>query len=337
METLVEPAICLGPEATVRDAIEMFRGDEPISAVVVEREARPLGLISSLHLERILSRRYGVSLFYGKPVSGIMDDKPLIVDAGVSLEAGAALAMQRESAKVFDHVIVTREDLLIGVVAVPKMLETLAVLEQRRREQLSRLTVRLEDEIDYRQKATEALHRSREMLKRVIESLPHSIFWKSPDQRYLGCNRNFAAEAGRKAVSEVTGKTDAKLAWSDEDARLFSECDEEAIRTLSPVQRTVKRGPDGLYFEINRIPMFDSKGNFLGILGAHLDVTEKVTAARAVASNRAKSEFLANMSHEIRTPMNGVLGMAELLLSTQLDERQRRLAETVFRDRQDQE
>ncbi|MFN0302577.1 MAG: response regulator, partial [Burkholderiales bacterium] len=43
----------------------------------------------------------------------------------------------------------------------------------------------------------------------------------------------------------------------------------------------------------------------------------------------AKSEFLATMSHEIRTPMNGVLGMAELLLTTTLDGKQRRFAETV--------
>ncbi len=64
--------------------------------------------------------------------------------------------------------------------------------------------------------------------------------------------------------------------------------------------------------------------------GAFQDITMlKKAEQKATEASLAKSQFLANMSHEIRTPINGILGMNELLLSSDLDQKQRHFAELI--------
>ena len=83
--------------------------------------------------------------------------------------------------------------------------------------------------------------------------------------------------------------------------------------------------PDGTVLQVMERRTSDG-----GRVGLRVDVTG-ITQAReaAEAASKAKSEFLANMSHEIRTPLNGVLGMADLLAETRLDEQQKTMLSVI--------
>jgi two-component system NtrC family sensor kinase len=194
----------------------------------------------------------------------------------------------------------------------------------------------LHTEIAERKTVEEQLRHSQEMLQQVMDNIPQLIAWKDRNSVYLGCNQNMARVVGLSSPEEIIGKIDYDLPWTTETASYFRQCDQRVMETNTPEYHMVEsqRQANGkqVWFDKNRIPLHDSKGNVIGILITFEDITErqqsearlrektvqleatleelKRTQTQLIQTEKMSSlgQLVAGVAHEINNPVNFIYG-----------------------------
>lgn len=165
----------------------------------------------------------------------------------------------------------------------------------------------------------------------ILQSAGEGIYGVDPDGRTTFVNPAAAAILGYR-VSELMGKRLHDMVqprkvrgqpYSWEESPLIGTLRDGTIQQITD-EEYVRQ--DGEQFPVEYVSTpLQTDGSIVGAVVAFKDITER----RAL--EKMKDEFVSMVSHELRTPMNGVIGMAGLLLDTNLTHEQREYTETVRR------
>ncbi|MCH2108780.1 MAG: ATP-binding protein [Polyangiaceae bacterium] len=174
--------------------------------------------------------------------------------------------------------------------------------------------------------------------QRVLDALPHFIFYKDRESNYLGCNQSFAKVAGLNKPEEVSGKTDHDLAWKKEEAEFFRLVDAKVMASgqeeVGIIEPQLQADGKEAWLETSKIPLRDEENNIIGILGFYADITEK--RAHEASLQQAKrleaiGRLAGGVAHDFNNLIGGIMGAAELLKSrTEQSIESRLLAEILL-------
>lgn len=137
IDVWIRPCPAVSADMACEDLLALFRSRPELDCVAVcdERE-RPIGILMKHRFYRLLGSLYGMSLFSQKPIGGLMDRHPLIVDKRVRPKDLIDRALSREDDTFYDAVLVTDRERLNGMLSVSDVLHVSRLLQQGAAERL---------------------------------------------------------------------------------------------------------------------------------------------------------------------------------------------------------
>ncbi len=130
------------------------------------------------------------------------------------------------------------------------------------------------------------LDRERGLLKRLMDSIPDYIFYKTVDGAYSGCNKA-TAELFNANETDIVGKTDFDF-FDHDQAVHFRQNDQEMLQAgVSSRHEEVIKHPDGRLIQLDtlKIPFYGETGKLYGLIGIARDVTERNKASESIRKN----------------------------------------------------
>jgi len=155
-----------------------------------------------------------------------------------------------------------------------------------------------------------ALQDERNLLRRVIDSLPDSIYVKSADGRYLLGNLAHCHRLGLASPGDAVGRPSSDF-FPEDVARGFQADDAQVMQTGQPIMNRHESVGDGLgplkWLSTTKVPLRDAQGEIIGVIGIGRDITARKNAedklaryAQELREKNSEMEDDLNMAREVQ-------------------------------------